>query len=100
MTLPPNKFGRANRRPRCSAQHWAAIRPRLVRSTVPVGGGRSPLALGITEAMRTLRRFTTRFGSLITQRPSGIAWMFPAGTGVGSPSTTTIAPSGGIQYLL
>ena len=38
---------------RISAQLWAAIRTRLVRSTVSVGGGCSPLALGRNECACT-----------------------------------------------
>ena len=37
LSEPPLRF---------SAQHWAAFRVRFVRSTVPVGGGRSPRSLG------------------------------------------------------
>jgi len=37
---PPRRF---------SAQRWVASGERLVRSTVPVRGGRSTLALGINE---------------------------------------------------
>ena len=37
--------------PRFSVQGGAAVRECLVRSPVPVGGGRSPLALGHIRAM-------------------------------------------------
>jgi len=35
--------------PRLSAQRRSALRERIVRPTVPVGGGRSPLALAISN---------------------------------------------------
>lgn len=45
MSETPNKIGRANRRHASPLKTGAAIRERLVYSTVPISGDRLPLAL-------------------------------------------------------
>jgi len=50
----PNKIGGDEPPPRFSVRRWVAVRECLVRSTVPVGGGRSPLSLAIMTRLVTL----------------------------------------------
>ena len=56
--------GRDASPPRFSVQRWAVIRERLVRVTVPPGGGHSPRSFA--ENMNPLRKFTlTLIGCLL-----------------------------------
>ena len=43
------QIGRTEPPPRSSARRWAAIRGRILHSTVAVGGGRSPLPLHVSH---------------------------------------------------